>query len=334
MNDSFLNDLRESPSPEFAERLRTKLRSQPPAAAAQSASWLTSPLVISLASVVVFSALFTVPAVRASARAFLGLFRVANFVAVPVDSGRAEAIGALLESKNLDLPKLIGEQVTILRDPGPVTTVTSVAAAASAIGASVSVPSVLPSDQLVMTRITVSGERAARVILDTERVQQVLDALSITNIEVSPALNGQSATIRIPPIVEIVWERGTDAAAPSYRRVSFIQVQNPVVDLPEGIGLATFGEIGLRVLGFDALEARRLAGQIDWNSTLVVPVPPTVSDFWQIEINGARGLAMETERKPGIPPIRIVLWSAGGRVFELLGLYELNDMMAMANSVR
>ena len=289
---------------------------------------------ISLASVAVLSALFTVPAVRASARAFLGLFREVNFVAVPVDSGRAEAISALLESKNLDLSRLIGEQVTILSDPGPPTTVTSVAAASSASGTPVSVPSVLPSDQLVMTRITVGGERAVRVILNTERVQQVLDALSITNIEVSPALNGQSATIRIPPVVEMVWERGTDPAATSYRRVSFIQVHNPVVDLPEGIGLATFGEIGLRVLGLDALEARRLAGHIDWTSTLVVPVPPNVSDFRQVEINGARGLAMVTERKPDIPPVRIVLWSADGRVFGLLGLYELNDMVEMANSVK
>lgn len=333
MNDSFLNDLQRSPSPEFAERLRSKLRAQPPAPAASS-SWLSTPLVVSLASVIIITALFTVPAVRASARAFLGLFRVVNFVAVPVEDGRGDAIGALLEGKNLDLEKLIGEQVTILSDPGPPTTVTSVAAASSATGTPVSVPSVLPSDQLVMTRITVSGERAARVILDTERVQQVLDALSITDIDVPPALNGQSATIRIPPVVEIVWERGTDPAVPSYRRVSFIQVRNPIVDLPDGIGLATFGEIGLRVLGLDELEARRLAGQIDWNSTLVVPVPPAVSDFRQVQINGARGLAMQTERKPDAPPIRMVLWSAGGRVFGLMGLYELDDMVAMAHSVK
>jgi len=290
--------------------------------------------VISVASVVVITALFTVPAVRASARAFLSLFRVVNFVAVPVDRSRVEAVDSLLESKNLDLEKLIGEQVTILSDPGPATTVTSVAAASSASGTPVRVPSVLPSDQLVMTKITVTGERAARVILDTERVQQVLDALTITDIEVPPAVNGQSATIRIPPVVEILWERGNDPAATSYRRVSFIQVQAPVVDLPEGIELATFGEIGLRVLGLDAAEARRLAGQIDWTSTLVVPVPPTVADFRQVDINGARGLAMETQRTPENPPIRIVLWSADGRVMGLLGLYDMNDMLAMANSVQ
>jgi hypothetical protein len=333
MNDSFLNDLRQPPSPEFAERLRVKLHAQPPAAAAPPSSWLRSPLVISMASVVVITALFTVPAVRASARAFLDLFRVVNFVAVPVDSSRGEAVENLLKSNNLDLSKLIGEQVTILSDPGPPTTVTSVGAASSAIGAPVSVPSVLPSDQLVMTRITVSGERAVRVVLNTERVQQVLDALNISDIEVSPAWNGQSATIRIPSVVEMVWERG-ESETPAYRRVSLIQVQNPVVDLPEGVALATFGEIGLRVLGLDAVEARRLAGEIDWASTLVVPVPPTVADFRHVDIHGARGLAMETERRPDNPPIRMVLWSAGGRVYGVLGLYEMNDMLAMANSVQ
>jgi len=329
MDDSFLTDLRQSPSPEFAERLGARLRAQPPPPSKPHRPWLTSRLVVPALSAAVVALLFTFPAVRASAQAFLNLFRVVNFVAVPVDRGRVD----LLRGENLDLPSLIGEQVTVLADPGPAVTVTSIEAAGATAGMKVQVPSVVPS-QTSMIGVKVSGERALRVTLSTERLQQVLETLDIRDIEIPADMNGRSATIRVPPVVEMAYERGSDPKAGSFRRAELFQVQSPIVDMPPGLNLATFGEIGLRILGVDAGESRRLAQQIDWHSTLLVPIPPNVSAFHQVQVRGGHGLALETSRRPNTPTVRMIIWSNGGRVFALQGTFELGDLLEMANSVR
>ncbi len=72
-------------------------------------------LVVVGAGAVLAIVMLTLPVVRTSAQAFLDLFRVVNFTAVPVDVGRIQQ----LSQSGLDLPTLIGEQVEVVADPGP-----------------------------------------------------------------------------------------------------------------------------------------------------------------------------------------------------------------------
>ena len=341
MDDSFLNDFQRAPSPEFAERLRGRLKVQPEAGIRDPGSGIrvgirtlmTSPLVLSLAGVAVVTALFTVPAVRGSAQAFLHLFRVVSFVAVPVEPGRLDTVGEVLESRDLDLPKLIGQQVTVLADPGAPVMVTSTAAASAASGMPVAVPPT--PDYLTLSSIKVSGMRAARITMDTTRFEQVLNALGITDIAVAPELNGRAVTIQVPPMVEIEYERGSDPTEASYRRVEFVQVRQPVIEMPEGFDLATFGEIGLRILGIDAAEAKRIAQQIDWSTTLVVPFPSGVAYFRQITVHGGAGLALETARPDtNVPATRMIVWSTEGKVFAMRGNIDINSLMDLVNAVQ
>ena len=339
MDDSFLNDFQRAPSPEFSERLRARLRTQPePGSGIRDPGsgirkLVTSPLVLSLASVALVTALFTVPAVRGSAQAFLHLFRVVSFVAVPVEPGRLDAVEGVLESSSLDLPGLIGQQVTVLADPGAPVTVTSADAASAAAGMPVSMP--VTPDYLTLSSIKVSGMRAARLTMDTMRFQQVLDVLGINDIEVPAELNGRAVTIQVPPMVEVEYERGSDPTQASYRRVEFVQVRQPIVEMPDGFDLATFGEIGLRILGIDAAEARRMAQQIDWSSTLVVPFPSGVANFRQITVHGGPGLALETARPDtNVPATRMIVWSTEGKVFAMRGNIDINSLMDLVNSVQ
>jgi hypothetical protein len=108
-----LSALRAQPSPEFADGLRARLRADAAAPAPERAHWPIARLAASVGLVAVTGALFTVPAVRASAQSLLARFRVVNFVAVQIDEGRVAA----LRSKELDLPDLIGEHVQILQEP-------------------------------------------------------------------------------------------------------------------------------------------------------------------------------------------------------------------------
>src|SRR4051794_18919019 len=102
MDDDLLYTLRREPDAAFADRLRAALRHQA-SAGSQQRGWPIRRLVTAAVVVLAVSGLLSVPAVRASAQSFLALFRVVNFVAVPVSNRNTVGI----TSQQLDLPRLL-----------------------------------------------------------------------------------------------------------------------------------------------------------------------------------------------------------------------------------
>src|SRR5215470_5328613 len=90
-HDSWLHALRAEPSPVFKSGLRARLRAQEPLAGPRE--WPRRALVAA-AVVMLVGAAISVPAVRASVARFVSLFRVVNFVAVPVDASRIDRLKA------------------------------------------------------------------------------------------------------------------------------------------------------------------------------------------------------------------------------------------------
>lgn len=323
MDDDFLHRLRQDPSPTFSAELRTRLQ-RDPVAAGFRANWPIQRIAVTVTAMALTSGLFMVPAVRASAQAFLDLFRVVNFAAVPVAEGRIKQ----LTSPQLDLEHMIGEQVEVLVQPGPAQPFLTPEAAGVAAGMPVRMPSWLPND-LVRTDVKVEGERAVRLTGSTTKLRQVLDTLALSDVRIPDGLDGQTATLRVPPAVAISYQRGE-------RKVGFIQARTPQVTLPAGLDLTTLGEIGLRVLGLDKAEARRFAQALDWHTTLLVPVPPDATSFHQVQVGGHRGLVIETNNPTARPNGRgsMVLWSDGERVYGIRGALPATEILTMANSVR
>jgi hypothetical protein len=325
MEDTHLNSLRRDPSPAFAARLQSSLREQE--RARSESAWprlkaIAAPAVI----VIIISGLLSIPAVRASAQSFLAMFRVVNFVAVPVDEGRI----AMLESQNLDPPHLIGEQIQVLEDPGAPIGVVSPEQAGTAAGFAVKVPTYEPANVTLAT-IDVKGQQRLRATADAERLRQAMETLAITDLEVPAGLDGQTVDVRIPPVVRMRYER---EGAPI---VEVLQAKSPEVSLPDGINLAALGEIGLRILGLSPIEARDFAQSIDWHTTLLVPIPAAATSFKQITINGQPGVAIDRVRQ--LPDGRrqfssSYLWSQNGQVFALNGSLSALDMLKMAESLK
>src|SRR5438552_467447 len=115
MDDKFLYDARRPPRREFAEQLRARLGGEA-LPAPHRATARHMPAWAGIAAAVAIGALaFALPSVRASAQAFLDLFRVRNFAAVPVDPARIDQ----LENGRLDLKQLLGDHVETLQEPGP-----------------------------------------------------------------------------------------------------------------------------------------------------------------------------------------------------------------------
>ena len=320
MSDVWMHALRREPSPEFKEQLRRRLRDEEAVGPAPSGN--ARRFALAAAAVMILSALLAVPAVRASASQFLSLFRVSNFVAVQVQPNRLER----LQAQELEIGKLIGEHVAVLADPGPPVPAGSLDEAATMSGMPIAVPQWLPNGSSIL-ETSVIGERVVQITANAVRLQQVMDALGITDLSVPAGLDGQIVNVRVPPVVMVRYDHANG------RRSRLFQARVPQVTLPTSVDLVTLGEIGLRILGLSPTDARQFAQAIDWHSTLLVPIPPVVSSFRQVSINGRPGIVLQ-HQPPNQSPTAVVLWSTPERVFALVSIAGLEHALGMAESVR
>lgn len=319
-----LDALRGKPDPEFADRLRVRLRQQPMGRTRPARGVLTK-LAAGVAVAAGIGFALTIPTVRARANSFLALFREVSFVAVPVEPGQV-----LERTAGIDIPNLIGDRVQVIEQNAPVSVVSPEAASASA-GFHVEMPRVLP-EGTVLTQITASGRNVVRVTADTTRLRQLLDALGLRDVEIPEAIDGETAMITVKPMVMTEFAQGD-------RRAAMMQGPIPEVLMPAGVDLAQLGEIGLRMMGLPAPEAREFAKKVDWKTTLVVPVPPTATRFRQVVVGTSQGVAIEgpiidPETKVERGNWNLLLWSNGGRVYGIRSTLRFNDVLAMANSLQ
>jgi hypothetical protein len=199
----------------------------------------------------------------------------------------------------------------------------------------------------------VQGAGRLRVIGDTALLQSLLAALNITDVAVPAQLDGAEVLIELPTTVALEYH----ARAGRSEQLVVVQAPSPEIDLPDGVDLAQLGEIGLRIAGLDADDARRFAQSIDWHSTLLIPIPTNAASFNEVTVQGNRGLlitmsaapaAMSGSGKdqplPGRPvsgdPDRaegglILLWGEGEMVYAVISSeQESFDLLQVAESLQ
>ncbi len=328
MDDRFLHDQRRDPDPAFARRLRRRLRDVEAAEEAGRRRFGWRGALLTTAAAAAFAASFALPAVRAAAQALLDLFRVQEFAVVQVDQDRLERLAAA----KVDLGTLVGGKVETLQAPQPPLAFASLDEAGAALGERLERPSLLPRD-LKPDTVMVTREARMRVTIDSRPVRDLLDAMDLRDVTLPAGLDGRQVTMHVPEIVRQRFVAG------SKTRAMFVQCESPVVELPPGLELSALGEVGLRLLGLSASEARRLAGTIDWRSTLVVPVLAGATEYQQVRVQGRPGVLVERSRsageEAGMQVGRVVLWTRDGRVHALMGdRLERSELLSMAESVR
>lgn len=334
MDDQFLYDFREDPSPEFADTLRRKLSNEAaPEPGSRSPIW-RKPVALAVSVAAVFLILLSFPAVRAVAQQFLDLFRVQRFVAISADPDRLKQI-ARIANEGFDLKSLLSRNVRVVKEPERLQPVDSVAAAEQLTGLTVQLPATLPSG-VVQEQMLAGGEGALEFTADTALLQDVLDALDLRDVWVPQQLNGAVVKVRMPPRVVTNYERNGMA------RATLLQAASPEITLPQGVHLPEIVEIALRILGMSLDEARQYAYSIDWHGTLLVPVPADVASFREVEVGTSQGLLIELngQRRPGASRRlqgeqgSMVLWSDDGKVYSLSGTINKRDLLQMASAIQ
>jgi hypothetical protein len=326
MDDRFLKDARQEPRPEFAAALRAKLQQQDLEAEEERAGIRWLPMLSAAAVVLAVVAFAVFPSVRASAQAFLDLFRVRNFAAVSVDPERLRQ----LDDGTVDLKGLLSDHLETLQEPGPPREFETPEAAGAAAGISLLQPTQLPTG-FVRDSIGMRGPGAARLTVDVARLRDVMTTLGIHDIQIPDHLDGAKLEVHVPAAVGMHY-RG------ERREVVFLQARSPEMSLPPGVDLAQVGEIGLRIAGLEPAEAKRFARSIDWHGTLLVPVPADASSFSEVTVRGSKALLVSTSgersRANGQRAGSVLMWAEGDKVYALMGNLTTVDLVQMANSVQ
>jgi hypothetical protein len=283
-------------------------------------------IVAAVAAAAAVTVLFAVPSVRVSARAFLDVFRVRRFAAVEYKESRRD----LLASMEKDRGFMVFDRTEKILDPGPPAYVPSREAASARAGFDVSVPGYLPSG-LAADSLFVQGEAAARLAVSEEKLHSLLKRLDLDDVKVPAGLDGQWVEVRKPPVVMQRFKA-------EKQRAVLCQARSPEVTLPAGWNLEQLGEIGLRILGLDAGDAKRIAKATDWRSTLLVPLPMNATAFRQVTVRGQSGLLITTTGEKAADGKRhrdrtILMWSTPDRIFFLQGDLGAQDLIQMAESV-
>lgn len=327
MDDRFLKDARQEPRPEFARALRERLRSLETAHAVHRAVRPRfSPALGAVAALLAVIGLFSIPAVRVSAQAFLDLFRVQNFAAIKVDPARL----AQLRNQQMSVEAILGKP-EVVQEPGPLRVFTNARDAMVATGYPVREVAGVPG--VTADTTFVRGESRARLRVDTTSLRSLLAALAIDDITIPPGIEGAEVNVHLRPITRTVYLKDKS-------RISFLQSPSPELSLPAGIDVAQLGEIGLRIAGLSSSEAKRFSQSIDWHSTMLVPVPAGASSFSEVDIHGRKGLlvSMSERQNPDggkHEAVTQLLWSDGERVYALVGKKASNvTLLQMANAVQ
>jgi len=323
MDDRMLHEYRRDPDPRFARELRDRLRRDERPARGRGVVRILA----AACAIAVVAALFAVPSVRVTAQSFLELFRVRRFAAVQFDESRFETIRALGEKPAL----LVFDRMERVTDPGPARYVPSPEAASSEVGFAVSAPRYLPRE-LARDSVFVEGEGAMRFAISETKLRTLLQRLDLSDVSVPPGLDGRWIEVHKPPMVLQRFR------SPKGRHAVLVEARSPEVSVPTGMDVEGLAEVGLRVLGLDAGDARRIARSTDWRSTLLVPVPMNASTFRQVTVHGQPGLLITTTGERGADGKRgregaVILWSEGGRVYGIQSDLVGNDLMQMAESV-
>lgn len=275
------------------------------------------------AALLVLGALFTLAPVRAFASDLLGIFRVEQFMLVDVSPERIEEISAAFSGQ-----EYFGE-AEALTEPSEALSAATIEEAAQLAGFTPRVPATMPTPD----SIEVMGPSSMVFTPDLATMQAGFAALGIDASAIPAGIDGQPFEFHT---------YGAIAFAYDTEQTGLIQMPSPAMIAPDGVDPQALGALMFQVYGMSPEEAAMMASQIDWATTLVLPVPADQMDTVQeVEVDGVTGLLINQEdayseeahewESGGLA----LIWQKGGYLYMLMSDHEsVAGLLAVANDLR
>lgn len=293
-------------------------------------AWVTLGLLVALGFAL------TIPSVGAIANSFLGLFRVQQVTFVEVNPG--------------DLPERLGSssqfeallsQSLQVNESGETQAVANSAEAGQLAGFAVRLPAELDSQ----AEMFVQPAASATFNVDLERIQAILAEVGRTDIQLPAELDGAVVTLDLPAGVSALYgscEANLEAAqSHSYDPdtnvmlsrsdcTTLVQMPSPSISAPPGLDIAALGQAYLQVLGMSHEEAASFANNVDWTTTLVVPVPRYGTTYQEVVVDGVTGALIQQAGDFEY----MLFWVKDGMVYALNGPGNAQMALEIGNSLK
>jgi len=292
---------------------------------------------VGLAVVLILAAALVFPPVRAIANSFLGLFRVEQVAVVPVNPGDLpEQLGSSSQFEHL-----IADDVQV-EEIGEVVTVEDAEAASRLAG----IPVRLPTGLEGARELKVQPGTRISLRVDLAKIRALLREVGMEEIQLPDQLDGALVTMDLSRAVtasygacalvgETVREPGFDPDDSALRRpdcTTLVQMESPAINAPPGLDIAGLGEAFLIALGMTPEEARAFSQQVDWTTTLVVPIPRFGVEYQEVSVDGVTGTFIQ-QHLEGDAAQYMLVWIKDGVLYALTGSGNNSTAMQIAGSL-
>ena len=264
---------------------------------------------VALGVVAILAVAFAFPQVRAIGSSFLGLFRVEQFTVLQIDP---EELEEQLSSAS-QFEYLLAEDVQI-EDFGEYQEVADAAQASDLAGFQVRLPTALVTDGDLIVQ---PGAKVSYQI-DLPRVQAVLNELGGSDLNLPSELDGANVSMTLPVAVSATFgdcevseelmaaaQFDPDEPLPDISQcTTLMQFPSPEISAPPGLNIAGIGEMALQVLGMSPEEAAQFSRNVDWTTTLIIPIPRFGTEYQDVSVDGVEGTlnhAIHTQSIPRVP---------------------------------
>ncbi len=272
------------------------------------------PALAGLATLLALLFVFTFPPARAAASEFLGLFRVKKFAPISISPQQLAALEAIAQEG------IFPGQLTFEAGDQPPATYPHISQALQRLRG----PGFRYLDaQAVLGQpdeIAIQSGGQATLVIDLAGARALLEAVGGDPAVLPDSLEGAEIAARLYNQLLLSWGD-----------VMMVQMSAPVVSYPADIDPALIGEALLRFLGMSDTEAYRLARNIDWTSTLILPLPTTLATFTEVRLGETTGLALQAVNEDAA----FVLWQEGETLYLLGGPgQQVDDLLKLADEMK
>ena len=292
-----------------------------------------------LGVVAVLLVALTFPSVRAIANSFLGLFRVQQVTVIQVNPANLhEQLGSSAEFESL-----LSEDIQV-EEFGALQETDNAATASQMAGFPVRLPGSLATERPLLV------QPAARLTftVDQRRAQAILDEIGRSDIRLPDGLDGASVVLDVPAGVSAMLgacpenlgpidETPSDPDQPSpptfVNCTTLLQMPSPTITAHPGLDVAGIGQAFLQVMGMTPDEAASFARNVDWTTTLVVPIPRYFARYQDVLVDGVSGTLVQ-KGGDGSGGEYLLLWVRDGVLYALTGPGNAEDALEIGNSLR
>lgn len=302
--------------------------------------WFAFPIVRFATAIILFLALvLAFPSTRALADELLNLFRVQQVTVIPVDfTGLKQLTGN--DALGSQISELISSSTETTKKPGNPVEAADAQQASEMSGFNVRLP-----QNMTPSRITVTESAAFTLTVDREKAQALLDESGRSDLILPNSIDGAKISVEIPASVSAAYgtcptpladeSKADDSQIPGRLYpdcVILAQIPSPTVNAPADVDVAKLAQIGLEFTGMSSEEAAAFTSNVDWTSTLVVPIPKNAATYEQVTVDGVTGTLIQ--RPADDAPQFALLWVKDGIVYAISGLgTNSQQAIEMANSL-